>query len=935
MAVDMSFLAAGPDQYEPWDSGDPGSRYDAGPMPAGWVRRDSGAWTSWEHGACVLPGQGWKVHVSSSLENAQSVLAVVVAACVEAGVAFKHLAGRRMFLLAHDKHAQRVQSGKFCTLYPPTEKCAARLLERLESDLSGISGPYVLSDRRFGASECVSYRYGAFRGRVRVNAEGERVHILVGPDGADVDDERLPEFRPPPGIADPFRQDVPKTSDGSVTFNGYTFEDVIRHGNAGGAYRFRSRDGERVFVKEARAHNGYVADGSDAKARLNAEYLALRAIHARDPGLCPRPVELFHHWEHSYLVTAWTPGMSVYRWMLANNPAILVGPNAADFAEYHRRALAVLDRIEALLDRLHALGHVFVDVSPNNVLVDEDDEVRLIDFESVQPIAGVRRIMGTPGYQPPDALAVVDRDPTELDRYGLAALAHMLLFPTHEAVGRHPALLDHLHADLAELAPVAPRLWQWAARCHDRAEEGDGLPTPRAVREDTVAELRRLADRTADALEAMAEPDHPVRVYPTTPLGYRTDTRAAAAGTAGVLYALHRAGRTCDPGIVGRLRDDALAAARKSAPGLLYGSAGVAHVLAELGEGEAAETLLTTAADHPLNRTSATLGGGAAGTALGLLAHHRRTGEQRWLDLAQRLLDGVPDGDELTAAAEPGQPVRAGRWPYGRGAGAPRALPPYEGAGRLRPRHAAAPRGPGVRRVHPGGRSGLPCLTHRHPRPPVPVRRQRRVRRRALPLPRGPPGRGVRPGRRPARGRSAGRLPARLLDPLHRVPRPVPRSGGARRDPRRLRAPAGPPRPRRHRAHQRPRPVPVRDPAQGRRGLARGAGTAPVGRPVVRVGRNPARPAAPDRRGLRRLPRRVEGRRCPSSGGREESTWRRFFVCRPPRRQVLNSPASSSAPAASPSSAETSSGPTACRVHRARQAPPRLMRDPPSPRHRR
>ena len=78
---------------------------------------------------------------------------------------------------------------------------------------------------------------------------------------------------------------------------------MLRHSNAGGAYRFRAEDGEPVFVKEAKAHNGYTADGADAKTRLNAEYLALRAIHGREPGLCPRPVELFHHWEHSYLVT--------------------------------------------------------------------------------------------------------------------------------------------------------------------------------------------------------------------------------------------------------------------------------------------------------------------------------------------------------------------------------------------------------------------------------------------------------------------------------------------------------------------------------------------------------------------------------------------------------------------------------------------------------
>ena len=71
-------------------------------------------------------------------------------------------------------------------------------------------------------------------------------------------------------------------------------------------------------------------------------------------------------------------------------------------------------------------------------------------------------------------------------------------------------------------------------------------------------------------------------------------------------------------------------------------------MLAELGEHEAADTLLTTAADHPLNVSIATLGAGAAGTALGLLDHYRRTGEQRWLDHASRLLTALPDGEQLS-----------------------------------------------------------------------------------------------------------------------------------------------------------------------------------------------------------------------------------------------------------------------------------------------
>lgn len=657
MADDLAYLVADPDYYQPWDTADQGRPYYAGPMPPGWTRQDSGAWTHWDPDGLVLPDTGWKVHVSSSMDHAQSVLMVVSAACAELGVSFKHLAGHRTFLLMHGKHAHRVQAGKFCALYPPTEQCALLLLRRLEAELSGIEGPLVLTDRRFGASMCVSYRYGGFRSRTRVDADGNRMHSMLGADGEEIDDQRLPKFHLPPGVSDPFRQEAAETAPAlptpkrPVTLHGYTFEAVIQQSNAGGAYRFRSALGELVFFKEAKAHNGYTEDGDDAKTRLNAEYLTLRAIHIREPGLCPRPMESFRHWEHSYLVTELVPGISLYRWMLANNPALRIAPTAEEFAEYYRRSLALLDQLHAQLRRLHEIGFVFVDLSPNNVLV-EDDQVRLIDFEAVQPIEAMRRFMGTPGYMHPDPESAAKGDPRELDRYGLAALALLLLFPLHEVVQRHPRALDHVRADLAELAPVEPRLWQWATQYHDRVEDS-ALPTPQTVREDTVAALRWLADRTADSLEAMAQPDHPARVYPTIPLGYRTDTRAVAAGTAGVLYALHRAGRECDRRVVRRLRDEAVAAASTSAPGLLFGSAGIACVLGELGETEAAETLLTAAVKHPLSGTSASLGGGAAGTALGLLIQHRRTGEQRWLEAAERLLLDIPDGAALETQLSP------------------------------------------------------------------------------------------------------------------------------------------------------------------------------------------------------------------------------------------------------------------------------------------
>lgn len=652
MALDMSFLVADDDYYAPWDMADPGALYHASPMPDGWIRRDSGAWTHWGRPGLTLPDQGWKVHVSSSLPNAQAILTVVSIACAELDVPFKHLSGQQMFLMAHDKHGARVQSGKFCTLYPPTVDCAQRIMRRLETELAGIRGPFVLTDRRFGDSECVSYRYGAFRGGTRVQADGTQVYTILGMDGQEIEDQRNPVFTLPPGISDPFHVPKPPTARGPVTLHGYTFDAVLRHSNAGGAYRFTDPGGDLVFVKEAKSYNGYTGDGEDAQARLSAEYLTLRAIHARAPGLCPRPVELFHHWEHSYLVSELVPGVSLYRWMVTQNPAIRIGPTAEEFTAYHRRALALLDQLQAQLNRLHELGYVFIDLSPTNVLVDDDDRIRLVDFEAVQRIDDTKRFMGTPGYRHPDPVAAIERDPRELDRYGLSALALLTVFPAHDMAERHPGVLDHLHADLAEAGPIAPRLWEWATRNYERASD-PVLPTPAEVRADPVAALDRLADQTADAIEAMARADDPALVYPTNPLGYQTDTRSVATGTAGVLHALHVAGRACDPAVIRRLRDEALAEVENTAPGLLFGSAGVACVLAELGETEAAETLLAAAGKHPLNDTSATLGGGAAGTALGLLIHHRRTGEPHWLDLAQRLLERIPDGEPLAEQLNP------------------------------------------------------------------------------------------------------------------------------------------------------------------------------------------------------------------------------------------------------------------------------------------
>ncbi|WP_433654350.1 class III lanthionine synthetase LanKC [Nocardia sp. CA-128927] len=657
MLQDTAFTFAHPDYYEPFDRTDPGRRYNPTRRPEGWIRREFDVWTQWTPPHTELPEQGWKVHVSSALGSAQQVLDVVSAACVELGISFKHLTGKQYFLWMHGKHGSRVQSGKFCALYPPTPQLAYALLERLERELSGVAGPYVLTDRRFGSSQCVSYRYGAFRQRRRLQPDGTRVPTMLALDGTEVSDERRPEFRLPAGIADPFDPVLEADGGDEVSFHGYTFESVLQPSNAGGAYRASRADGTPVFVKEARAQNGYGGD-EDARGRLEREYLTLRALHAVAPGLAPAPIELFTEWEHTYLVTEFVPGRTLSKWMVATNPLIHAGEHPTVFADYYRRCTHILDQLTAQLAALHELGYAFVDVAPGNILVDDDDTVRLIDFEATQPVDHPLGLLGTPGYEPPESRALGARaktDPLHVDAYGLTAVAQLLVFPMHEAARRSPETLDHLYAELAELCQPPTDLWVTVLRSRS-APDVLRLPTPAQVRSAPADAVRWLRDRTADALERMVDLTNPRWTYPTAPEGHRSNTRCVAYGTAGVLHALRAADREIDPRVVERLRTLALHNRLTTGPGLLFGNAGIAWVLDDLGERDAAIALLAEASRHRLATEAPAWGGGAAGVAMTHLSFFHRTGDPEHLDQAQRLLDSVPDGDALIPALGPDHP---------------------------------------------------------------------------------------------------------------------------------------------------------------------------------------------------------------------------------------------------------------------------------------
>ncbi|MFD5560967.1 class III lanthionine synthetase LanKC [Kitasatospora griseola] len=645
------FAVADREYYEPLDTAAPkGEAFTPGRAAEGWHGTVSGIWTMWHReGMPELPDDGWKVHVSARRSRAAAVLDTVAEICFAQDVAFKHLATDHWYWWLHRKHASRPQSGKFIAAYPADADAARRLMEALREALDGEQGPLILTDRRFQGSETVQYRYGAYLTRDRVDAEGSRTSLTRDANGEAVPDRRGASFHLPEGLTDPFAAALPPATarpEGPVVLRGFSIERAIVHSSGGGTYEgLEVATGRKVFLKEARPFHGLGAGEDDSVARLHQEWQTLTTLHGLAPGLVPEPIALFAAGGHEFMVTEFIDGKPLNRIPPTGHPLLKTDTTPDDFAAYYARCERILGSVEAAMERLHALGWTFMDVSPANVLVTADDEIRLIDFETACGPDDTPGVMGTPGYVPPQH--IVERDGrTAYDDYGVSSLAQLLVGSLPYTSDRTPDSLTHFHHDLTERAPVTDALWKRATHYHPPSES-PVLPSPEEIAADPLRHLADLREAVATGLLAAADPEHPLRTFPTVPQGYGSNTLCVVYGAAGVLHALNRCGIEAPEGALERLRRDALADAGKLAPGLYVGLSGIAWVLAEHGLIDEARSLLDTADAHPLVGQSATLHGGAAGLAMGHLALYRRTGEAHHAGRAHALLAAQPHGADL------------------------------------------------------------------------------------------------------------------------------------------------------------------------------------------------------------------------------------------------------------------------------------------------
>jgi serine/threonine protein kinase len=643
------FCAADPYFYDALTSAQPEATWFAAarrPVPDGWQRDTLDDWLVYGPAGGALPEQGWKIHISACLDNAERILDRVLAYCVPHGLPFKFIHGRAALLIRNAKYARRGTSGKFITVYPRDDAELEVVCKELGAALEGEPGPYILSDLRLGDGP-VHVRYGGFAARYCV-ADGVVEPAIADPTGTLVPDRRDPVFRTPEWVTLPrfLGPHLAARNATTVVDLPYRIDEVIHFSNGGGLYAgVDTRSGERVVLKEARPHAGLDADGADAVARLGREQEALERL--ADLATVPRVHDRFPLGEHEFLALEYIDAKPLNKLLVERYPLIDPNAGAEEYREYSRWALHIYHQIERTVDAIHERGLVYGDLHLFNVLVRDDDTAVLIDFEVAGPTEGYRR----PGLRNQGFAAPRGVTGPDVDRYALACLRLALFLPLTAMLRLAPEKARHFAAVIAEHFDVPAEFLSEAVETITARPASATPGHPPRPQPDTSgwATMRQLTDAIVDS----ATPRRDDRLFPGDIEQFHSGGLNLAYGAAGVLHALAATGAGPFPGFEEWLIRRAVRPKSGSRLGFYDGLHGVAYVLHELDRRQEALDVVEQCLGEQWEELGPDLMSGLAGIGLNLLHLADATGEPALRDAAHRATDLVSERLATIATDEP------------------------------------------------------------------------------------------------------------------------------------------------------------------------------------------------------------------------------------------------------------------------------------------
>ncbi|AGI27758.1 MULTISPECIES: class III lanthionine synthetase LanKC [Bacillus] len=371
-----------------------------------------------------MPKQGWKIHITTDIDEAQKTLDIVLPYLIENEISFKFVPNERQLLFKNSKNGDRASSGKFITIYPYDNKTFLTLLSDLDNLTKALKkGPYILNDKRWKYSN-VFFRYGAFVS-MYVNKDGQNVPAIQRPDGTLIPDVRAPYYEVPDFVEEPVeiqimtkKVDAELDKEDTSKFDSYNVISALHFSNGGGVYKVE-KNGKTFVMKEGRLGSGLDRLKLDGFKRIYKEAETIKQLSEK-----PYIVDFYDYfeiWENNYLIEEHVSGISLMEYVSQNFPFSY----KEDKDIYMERMMHVIDQLIDALKDLHRSKIALGDLQPNNVLVLEDYSIKLIDLETaVTPESKYTPALMTPGY-------VTDQAETfeQADWYALLRICRFLFLP--------------------------------------------------------------------------------------------------------------------------------------------------------------------------------------------------------------------------------------------------------------------------------------------------------------------------------------------------------------------------------------------------------------------------------------------------------------------------------------------------------------------------
>ena len=626
--------------------------------PDGWQHGAHADWLIYGPDGDDLPQQGWKIHVSATLANAERVLGRVWDYCVPRGLGFKFLRGPQMLLMRNAKYANRGSSGKFITIYPHDEAELELVCKELAELLDGEPGPYILCDLRYGAGP-VYVRYGGFAARYCLSDDGHVIPAIADADGTLVPDRRDPVFHVPDWVSLPDFLGPQLAARGatSTTEVPYQIERVLHFSNGGGLYAGRdTRTDEAVVLKEGRPHAGLDATGTDALTRVRHERDVLRTLAGIEQ--VPRVHDAFQLGDHEFLALEHVDGQPLNKRIAERYPLVDTAAGPAEREAYTVWALDVHQQVRCAVAAVHERGIVHGDLHLFNVMVRPDDRIVLIDFE----VAALATDAARPALRDQAFAAPRDRVGFAVDEYALACLRLALFLPLTSMVRLAPEKAAHLADVIAENFPVPRAFLDEAVRVITGHELVGTDARLVGLDPDDWPGLRR---QLAGGVLASATPVREDRLFPGDIEQFRSGGLNLAYGAAGVLWALSASGAGRYPEHEEWLAARAVRLAPGTRCGFYDGLHGVAYALQHLGRPEEALKVVDLCLGQPWRELNTDLVSGLAGVGLNLAYFAGITGDVALHDAAREAAQLVADRlDAVDSDTAIDNTISGGQHPY-------------------------------------------------------------------------------------------------------------------------------------------------------------------------------------------------------------------------------------------------------------------------------